>query len=89
MQLLSTRWGRRLLTFEKTTKYDEAAAAVARVALNKLREESGGVEDLLERMRATVYHGRETECDPGIMLPPAPAPASLPAYSKSGQVSDR
>jgi tRNA (guanine10-N2)-methyltransferase len=57
MQLLSTRWGRRLVTFEKVATYDEEVAATAKVALLKAREETGGVEDLLERMRATVYHG--------------------------------
>lgn len=61
IQLLSTRWGRRLVTFEKIKAYDEAEAAAAREALHKAREESGGMEDLLERMRATVYHGENKE----------------------------
>lgn len=61
IQLLSTRWGRRLVTFEKTEKYDEVKAKSAKVALEKARKENGGVEDLLERMRATVYHGENKE----------------------------
>jgi len=35
------------MTFEKTVKYDEAAAKDARVALNKLRDEGANMEDLL------------------------------------------
>lgn len=57
MQLLSTRWGRRLVTFEKTRAYDVEAAAEARRALAEAREAGGGMEDLLQRMRETVYHG--------------------------------
>ena len=56
MQLLSTRWGRRLVTFEKTRAYDVEAAAEAR-ALAEPRDAGGGMEDLLQRMRETVYHG--------------------------------
>ena len=57
MQLLSTRWGRRLVTFEKTRAYDVEAAAEARRALADARDAGGGMEDLLQRMRETVYHG--------------------------------
>ena len=49
------------MTFEKTKRYDEAEAAKAKEELMRLREENGGVEDLLERMRATVYHGENKE----------------------------
>ena len=42
MQLLSTRWGRRLVTFEKTRAYDVEAAAEARRALAEAREAGGG-----------------------------------------------
>lgn len=56
-QMLSTRWGRRLVTFEKVKPYDEAVAEKARVELNKARLENGGMEDLLQRMREVVYHG--------------------------------
>lgn len=45
------------MTFEKTRAYDAEAAAEARRALAKAREADGGMEDLLQRMRETVYHG--------------------------------
>jgi hypothetical protein len=57
MQLLGTRWGRRLAVFEKTKPYDEADARRAHEERQKARRERGGMEDLLERMRETVYHG--------------------------------
>jgi len=56
-QMLSTRWGRRLVTFEKIVPYDEKVAKKARAELNKERNENGGMEDLLQRMREVVYHG--------------------------------
>lgn len=63
MQLLSTRWGRRLVTFEKTKKYDHEAAEEAKAALAEARKKGGNMEDLLERMRATVYHHGENVDD--------------------------
>jgi tRNA (guanine10-N2)-methyltransferase len=56
-QMLSSRWGRRLVTFEKVKPYDEAEAREARVALREERRKNGGMEDLLQRMREVVYHG--------------------------------
>ena len=41
MQLLSTRWGRRLVTFEKTKKYDHEAAEEAKAALTEARKKGG------------------------------------------------
>ena len=56
-QMLSTRWGRRLVTFEKSKPYDAREAEAARARLNAARLKNGGVEDLLQRMREVVYHG--------------------------------
>lgn len=55
--MLSTRWGRRLVTFEKSKPYDAREAEAARARLNAARLKNGGVEDLLQRMREVVYHG--------------------------------
>ena len=55
-QMLSTRWGRRLVTFEKSKPYDAREAEAARARLNAARLKNGGVEDLLQRMREVVYH---------------------------------
>ena len=63
VQLLSTRWGRRLVTFEKVAAYDEDVAASAREVLRARRKTEGGVEDLLERMREIVYQPREDVVD--------------------------
>ena len=56
-QMLSTRWGRRLVTFRKVKPYDAREAEEARALLNAARKKNGGVEDLLQRMREVVYHG--------------------------------
>jgi tRNA (guanine10-N2)-methyltransferase len=56
-QMLSTRWGRRLVTFKKVKPYDQTEAEEARALLNAARKKNGGVEDLLQRMREVVYHG--------------------------------
>ena len=58
VQLLSGRWGRRLVTFEKVKPYDAAVAKAARETLRERRKTEGGVEDLLERMREIVYQPR-------------------------------
>ena len=58
VQLLSARWGRRLVTFEKVKPYDAAVARGARETLRERRKTEGGVEDLLERMREVVYQPR-------------------------------
>ena len=59
-QMLSTRWGRRLVTFQKTAPYDARVAEAARANLREARLKNGGVEDLLRRMREVVYHGERS-----------------------------